>query len=293
MPAHACTSARRKRATSLVIGALLLGGAGLHPDDAHAVAITQTLFANPADSITVNTGGGAIIGVLNFSDTETRSNVRRGNFLRFDGFDSSLGTLDLVTWGFSGVNRVVGRANTACINVIGIFCSTESTTTTGYTLFADIVDGVPGGFEFQSAINNFRVTTTGGGILGCITFVDCENIQSTNRAFGSTVVRAGGALSAYIDAPGIDLEVGSILTVRNLVECSLAIAVLTQCFGEGQGSASSQLTVMLTYEFTPAPPAAIPLPGSVWMLAVGLAGIGAGSLGQRRRAPGIARLRAA
>jgi hypothetical protein len=265
-----------------VIGALLLGGTNLPFNNAHAVAITQTLSTSPTDSVTVNTGGGALIGFINFTDTETDSNVSRGRFLGFDGFDSNLGTLDLVTWDFSGFNRVVGRASSTCVNFLGVFCSTESTTTTDYTLFADILDGVPVDFDFLSAINNFRVTIAGSGIIGCITFADCTNVQSTTRNIDTTVVRSGGALSAYVDVPAIQVEVGGILSVRNRVDCSLAIAVLTECFGEGQGSASPRLSVMLTYDFTPAS-MAVPLPASVWLLVVGLGGLGATSLRGRKR----------
>ena len=283
MPAHAYTSARRKRATSFFLGALLLGAAGLHPGEAHAVAITQTLSAGPSNLVSVNTGAGSIVGVINFTDSVTDSNVNQGPVLGFNGFDSSLGTLDLVTWGFSGFHRVRGRASTTCVAVIIVlpigFCEATSTTTAGHTLFADIVDSAPGGIELQSAINNFQVTATGGGIIPCLIFGDCETIQNRTRNFNTSVVRSGSALSAYIDVPTIDVALGSILTVRNEVACVISIATLSECFAEGEGIVTSSLSVSLTYDFTPAS-TAIPLPATVWLLAVALAGLGA--IGLRR-----------
>ena len=290
MPAHARTSARSKRAKSLVIAAILLGGAALHPEAAHAVAITQTLFAGPANSVTVNTGASSIVGVVNFSDTESDSNVNRGSFLSFDGFDSSLGTLDLVTWGFSGSQLVRGRASTTCaaflIGIPGIpgICTTSATTTTDHTLFADVMDGVPG-IELQSVVNNFQATASGSGILVCLIFNDCTTTRTTARNFDFEVVRSGGVLSpltAYVDVPTVEVEVGSILTVRNVVNCTLSFALLSECFGEGEGSATSSFSVSLTYDFTPKS-AAVPLPASVWIMAVGIAGLGATSLRRRKR----------
>lgn len=283
---------RMVRMVRSAVGALLLCVAAttLPSGDARALVINQTLFASPGGSATLNTGGGAFVIFANFSDSDTSTSVSRGNFLGFNGFDSSLGTLNQVTWNFSGFHRVVSSASTACVTVLGLFCQTSSTTTTGYSVFGEILDGVPSTFEFQSAVNNVRVTTVAGSILGCLTLSDCDNSTSTTRTFNETVIRTGSDLLGYTDVPLVQLEVGRILTVRNDVACTIAIALAAQCFAEGQGSASSQVTVTLTYDFTAPPPppppqpSPVPTPATSLMLLAGLAGLGGLGRWQRKQA---------
>ncbi|GGE37085.1 hypothetical protein GCM10011360_26100 [Primorskyibacter flagellatus] len=285
----------RIRATRL-LAAFILGLTG-PLSAAQAAVIIQSANVSDPKSVHAQIDGASLVGINDVN--EAIKSERPPEFFRyFEKFDTTLGTLDSVTW--SGFARHIVEVENfaACFGVGGIpgvscYIKTEAKSSQFNHLYLFRGPGFGtitafDGTDFKTGISaNANVGTLATPFACIFSLPSCQSSGSASSSASFSFEDT--YLDAYLKplTPSADFREDSVAMIVNsdlllqVTTTCRAYAVFGVCQSLSDASSVTDIQVQLTHNYTPFA-TAVPLPAAGWGLALSLAAL-AGLRRRRRR----------
>lgn len=235
--------------------------------------VTQIQDISLRNDVFIQTTAGAVFGVPIAEERKTVTQVKSTG-LNFRPFDPTLGTLDQVIWRTLGQVESEVSSGSACFQVFGVACQSQSFTQTLARVDFFIDDTATDGTSLLASSAS-RAEANGTGVVGCFILGNCGAQDSGVTEIDRTIVRTDpSVLASYL---GDRVATGLRLTgdTTSGSRCRFNIGLLSQCEGRGRADYSTSLRLSLEYQYTPA--TVVSAPSTIWLLGIALLVVGLGA----------------